>query len=71
MKAPDYLRVKVVPSTMQIIVEAVTEELAPVVRCGECKHSIEEKNGKLWCGSRESKERDVQKDFYCANGERG
>lgn len=38
MKMPDYLRVKVVPSTAQIIVEAVEEKLAPVV-CGKWKET--------------------------------
>lgn len=45
---------------------------AEIVRCKECKHSIEDKLfGGLWCQHPTEKHCERNADFYCGSGERG
>lgn len=44
-------------------------EIAPVVRCKDCKHSAEDDwDGSLWCCR--DKEREVVGEHFCSYGER-
>lgn len=45
-------------------------DVAPVVRCRDCKHSYEDLGG-LYCSFGPCVDCPVSPDFWCANGRRG
>lgn len=48
-----------------------TADVVEVVRCEDCKHSIEDKLfGGLWCQHPTEKHCERNADFYCGSGER-
>ena len=48
-----------------------TVDAVKVVRCKDCKHSIEDKLfGSLWCQHPTEKHCERNADFYCGSGER-
>lgn len=51
------------------IEDAPAADVAPVVRCKECKYSYADLNG-LCCAYGVCVDSNVPEDFYCANGER-
>lgn len=53
------------------IEEVPTADVVEVVRCKDCKHSIEDKLfGGLWCQHLTEKHCERNADFYCGSGER-
>ena len=54
---------------MEIVASAPAADVAPVVRCKDCKHSWEDIGG-LCCSHGACVDLTVPGDFYCAYGER-
>lgn len=54
---------------LRMIDDAPAADVAPVVRCKDCKHSWEDIGG-LCCSHRVCIDLNVPDDFYCAYGER-
>lgn len=53
------------------VADAPTIDAVEVVRCKECKHSIDDKLfGGLWCQHPTEKHCERYADFYCGSGER-
>lgn len=56
-------------AAMEIVAATPAAEVAPVVRCKDCKHSWEDIGG-LCCSHGACVDLTVPGDFYCAYGER-
>lgn len=56
---------------LKVLKSIKTADVVKVVRCKECKHSIEDKLfGGLWCQHPTEKHCERNADFYCGSGER-
>lgn len=55
---------------MEIVMTTPAADVAPVVRCRDCKHSYEDLGG-LYCSFGPCLDCPVSPDFWCANGRRG
>ena len=56
-------------AAMEIVAATPAADVAPVVRCKDCKHSWEDIGG-LCCSNGACVDLTVPGDFYCAYGER-
>ena len=56
-------------AAMEIVAATPAADVAPVVRCKDCKHSWEDIGG-LCCSHGACVDLTVPGDFYCAYGER-
>ena len=56
-------------AAMEIVAATPAADVAPVVRCKDCKHSWEDISG-LCCSHGVCVDLTVPGDFYCAYGER-
>ena len=54
---------------LRMIDDAPAADVAPVVRCRDCKHSYEDLGG-LYCSFGPCVDCPVSPDFWCANGSR-
>lgn len=54
---------------LRMIDDAPAADVAPVVRCRDCKHSYEDLGG-LYCSYGPCVDCPVSPDFWCANGRR-
>lgn len=54
---------------MEIVMTTPAADVAPVVRCRDCKHSYEDLGG-LYCSFGPCVDCPVPSDFWCANGRR-
>lgn len=68
---PDWC-VKPVRPIFDYINAMPTVDAVPVVRCKECKHSMQVNGmvGLVWCNHLAEVGTWVEKDFFCADGER-
>ncbi len=56
-------------SAVECILAEPAADVAPVVRCRDCKHSYEDLGG-LYCSYGPCVDCPVSPDFWCANGSR-
>lgn len=68
-KAKRLLHIEYAYAAEQLLNEIPAADVAPVVRCKDCKHSWEDLGG-LTCSHGVCVDCVVFGDFYCANGER-
>ena len=56
---------------LKVLKSIKTADVIPVVRCRECKYSLEDKLfGGLWCQHPTENHCERSADFYCGSGER-
>lgn len=64
-----YKRQELCKAVASVFDSASAAEVAPVVRCRDCKHSYENLGG-LYCSYGPCVDCPVSSDFWCANGRR-